>query len=169
MGRLGAADRHRRHADAGEDPRTTQHQTLDRGGTTWKGPTIGRPGRAIAALMHPQPVPVAQGGALKFQYNPLAPVGEQLLEDVMEHRTTLPLQCLVGGGTSFQVFPDLPGFIGRGVAMQQLVSGRRQGRIEARRHRENHHVALGPDAPLPVAHPDAVNRQIGELLAAAQA
>ena len=75
MGGLGAADRHRRYADAGEDAGAAEHQPLDGGGAAWEGTPIRRPGGAVAALVHPQPVAVAEGGALHFQYQPLAPVG----------------------------------------------------------------------------------------------
>ena len=162
MGRHGAAHGYRRHANSGEYARTAEHQAFDRGAAAGEGSAVGGPGGAIAALVHPQKIAMAEGGSLQLKHHPLAPIGHQLIENAMEHTATLAAQLLIGGGAPFQILPELPGFVGWRVAVQHLVARRRQGGIQPRRHRQHHHVALSPDAPLPIPHPHMVDRQLGQ-------
>ena len=41
----------------------------------------------------------------------------------MEQAAALAFQGCVGGGAPLQILPQLPGFIGWGVAVQHLVAG----------------------------------------------
>lgn len=50
--------------------------------------------------------------------------------------------------------------------MQHLMPRGRQGWIQQRRQRQHHHVALGANTPLPVAHRDLMDQQLSQVVAA---
>ena len=82
----------------------------------------------------------------------------------MKHRTAFCFKCLVLRGAPLQVFPQVPWFIGRGVAVQYMLAWWCQMGIEQGWHRQHHHVAIRCDAPLPISYPHVMHRQVLEIL-----